>query len=99
MFASGTAQPGTYVLSGDELNYATCGVCVLMVDNLGTPYMVTSGTVVLTSVSGNLTGTLTNATFEEVTIDGQTYESTPVAGGCQSSITSVAFDAAITTSP
>jgi hypothetical protein len=28
VFANGAAQPGTYVIAGDELSYATCGVCV-----------------------------------------------------------------------
>jgi len=88
---AGGLNPGVYTISGDDLNYSTCGLCVLLFGNGSDPYFITGGTVTLTSVNGNLTGTLSNATFQQVTIDSN-YVSTPVPGGCQSSITSMPFD-------
>jgi hypothetical protein len=66
-------KAGTYMISGEDTDYTTCGVCVMVYAN-GMPwpeegepqgdwYMATSGTVELTSVSGKLTGSLTNATL------------------------------------
>ena len=90
-----------HVISGDDLNYGTCGLCLLLygdVDDQGAQtasYFVTAGTVTLTSVAGRLTGTLKNATFQQVTINTDTFETTPVPGGCTTSITSLPFDAEI----
>ncbi|MGI5864106.1 MAG: DUF4215 domain-containing protein [Myxococcales bacterium] len=90
VFASGLAT-GTFTLAGDDLQYRTCGLCVRLRDRRGTYYMATGGEVTLSSISGNLTGSLSNVTFEEVTI-AQDYTSTPVVDGCQSVLTSMAFD-------
>ncbi|MGC4118388.1 MAG: PPC domain-containing protein [Myxococcales bacterium] len=88
--------PGTYTLSGAELNYATCGLCVLVYDWFGRPHMATGGTVTLSSLAGNLTGSVSNLTFEQVTINATTFQSTPVAGGCQTAVGSMLFDTPIT---
>ena len=86
-----------HVLAGDDLNYETCGLClfVLELDEFSDTqrmYFVTGGTVTLTSVEGRLTGTASNLAFEEVTVDPDDYHTTPVPGGCKSSIKSVSFD-------
>ncbi|HEY3446019.1 MAG TPA: hypothetical protein VGK67_06610 [Myxococcales bacterium] len=97
-FAAGLAN-GTFTLSGAELSYATCSLCVVMVDEKNKTYMPTAGTVTVSSFSGRLTGTLANMAFQEVTINGSTGATTPVANGCQSSMSSMAFDAAIVSTP
>ena len=95
-------KAGTYQLTGDELDYATCGVCVLIrTDTTSTTitdsYMATGGTVVISEISpSQLTGTLTNVTFTHVTIDDTTFESTPVNDGCNSTIASLSISAAVT---
>lgn len=104
-FTNTEIVPGNYPLTGEELNYETCGVCVIFytdADLNGTAfadnYFVTGGTVNITSVSPNITGTLTNLTLEHVTIDeANNYHSTPVGDGCNSAITSLAFDATVQT--
>jgi hypothetical protein len=104
VFASGGVVPGTYQLTGAELDYATCGACVLLFGNVDTTggtitqyYMAQGGTLKLTATTGaNLTGTLTNMTFASVTIDPDTFESTPDGNACTSSITSAAFTAPLT---
>jgi len=97
-FASGFA-PGTYTLAGEELNYATCGLCVLLradVDpqagSVRQRWLATGGTVTFTSVTGRLTGRLENVTFTDVTINPTTHESTPL-DTCPVEITSASFDA------
>lgn len=99
---SKTIKTGTFQLSGDEVNYATCGVCVLLYTQFDSQmmtivdsYMATGGTVKLTSVNGTLTGTITDATFEHVQIDPDTFESTPDPSMCKSALTSVSFSDAI----
>jgi len=95
VFAGGIAS-GTYSINGDELQYATCGLCVLVygdVDTVGgTPpgaiYMATGGQVDVTSVVGNLTLSLSNVTFHKITIDPVTFVSTPV-GACTTQVTSL----------
>ncbi|MBI5547068.1 MAG: hypothetical protein HY901_24575 [Deltaproteobacteria bacterium] len=88
---------GTFPLTGDELNYATCGACVTLHGDVDPTtgvtayYMITGGTLNVTSVSGSLVATLTGATFEEVEIDSQTYESTPVPNGCTSAVQQALF--------
>lgn len=87
--------PGTYQISGDQLNYATCGVCVRIGTNADTQgyeddYLATGGTVTVTTADSRVGGTLafsvSNLTFEHVTIDENTFQSTPVGDGCNSAI-------------
>ncbi|MEZ4366017.1 MAG: hypothetical protein R2939_06990 [Kofleriaceae bacterium] len=97
---SGGIVPDTYTITGDELNYATCGVCVtiqadITQDAVGSVYMATGGSVTINSISPTFSATASNLTFEHVTIDPQTFQSTPVGDGCNSSITSVAIDATL----
>ncbi|MEW5849637.1 MAG: hypothetical protein AB2A00_12535 [Myxococcota bacterium] len=101
-FAGGTVTTGTFELTGEDLNYATCGICVLLSTEYDADtgsflddYFATGGSVTLNSVEGNLTGSLSNVTFQQVTIDPDTYESSPHPSGCQSGITATSFDAPI----
>ncbi|MGI5863257.1 MAG: hypothetical protein ACOX6T_14545 [Myxococcales bacterium] len=93
IFASGIA-PGTYPLTGDELNYATCGICILGFSDIGEDgyatdlYFQTGGTVTISSVSGQFQATLSNVTFQSVIIDASTLESSPAGDGCTTSISS-----------
>lgn len=93
-------KTGTFNLTGQELNYATCGLCVLVYVNASSsapdPYMATGGTVTITSLQPTLTGTLSNVTFTHVTIDQNSFQSTPVGDGCSSSIASVSISAPVT---
>ena len=86
---------GKYTLAGNELDYATCGLCVLVFAGGQDPYMATGGTVELTSVQGTFSGTLTNVTFTHVSIDPNTFESTPLGDGCNTSIPSLSISAPV----
>lgn len=85
----GLPEPGTYEISGDNAQYAGCGVCVLLladVDGDGIAshtFLATSGSVTLTETGPGLVGTYSDLVFEEVEVDGETYVSTPV-GECAS---------------
>ena len=93
-----------------ENQYQTCDACVLIwtqvtqtgsgsaaMVNIGQFYLATSGTLNITSVSPNVTGTLMNAQFTHVTIDNSgtmpTFKSTPANDGCTSMVTSASFSA------
>lgn len=95
-FANGTARTGTFTISGDETDYDTCGICVLMDANLvnDTParlLLATSGTVTVTSIA-TATGQTTvvevaNASFGEITyVQDQGYQSVTTSS-CASPIT------------
>ena len=82
VFANGI-DAGTYTLSGADLQYSSCGLCVLVMTdtdpNSGQPtdtYLATGGTV---------------------TIDQNSFTSTPVGDGCDSSIAAASFSATVTT--
>jgi hypothetical protein len=93
--------PGTYQLTDEQLNYASCGVCVRLVTNSAEDgsseddYMATGGTVTVSAVGDavgeTLTFALSNLTFEHVTIDGMTYNSTPAGDGCTTTISGATF--------
>jgi hypothetical protein len=89
-FLGGHAAPGTFPITGDELSYATCGVCVFTLANVdanGAPQkflLATSGTVTIEQVSDDagdpLAFTTTNILFTEV--DPDQFE--PVGSDCPS---------------
>ena len=92
----GPSGPGSFPIDGS--NYADCGLCVLVYQNFAgnspeTFFYATEGGVEISSwdaAAGTISGSLTNAKLVEVTIDLQSYVSTPVSGGetwCISSIT------------
>lgn len=95
VFTDGIA-PGTYEITGDEAQFATCGLCALLITDGGEAdsYLATSGSVTITSISPNLTGTVTNLTYTHVDIDDNDT-STPSASGCQSDIAALSFDAVV----
>ncbi len=98
---AGSIQPGTFTIMGDDLQYSTCGLCARIFTDFdqatGTPseqqYLATGGTVTITSITPNLTGSISDVTFVETSIDPTTYVSEPVASGCATMIVSASFDA------
>jgi len=94
--ASGEIAPGTYAIEGAELNYGTCGVCLRMFTDFdgsvfADDYYATGGTITITQVSPKFEGSISNVTFEHVTIDASTFESTPHADGCTTSISALSW--------
>ena len=91
---------GTFQLAGDELNYRTCGLCVLIYENVDANdayrgvYLATSGTVTLTSVAGS--SPARSATSSSSTSPSPaTSVSTPHADGCRSAVDSLSFNVSI----
>lgn len=97
-FAGYPIAPGTYQISGDETQYATCGVCVLLVANVSpavagrapddpdADYLATAGTVEIVSVDPTFEVRVRDLEFTRVDIDDASYQSTPSADGCASSL-------------
>lgn len=93
-FEDGSARTGTFMIKGDDTDYDTCGICVLMAANLvdNTPaklLLAKTGMVTVTSIAtaaGETTEVeVTNATFEEITyVQDQGYQS--VTSNCPSPI-------------
>lgn len=90
-------KPGTYQLTGDELDYAMCGACVTLTANYNMTtgewqqdYMATGGTLTITEVEPRVIGTLSNVTFNRAVFEqsGQT-----LYDDCTSAVTSGEFDA------
>lgn len=101
--AGGATAPGIYTLTGE--NYANCGNCVLIYQgcdenlaNCQKTFLAQSGSLNITTLStednGKLIGTLTGATFAEVTVD-ENYTSTVVEGGATWCVDSFAFDVTV----
>jgi hypothetical protein len=108
VFTTGVIRAGSYAIEGDELNYASCGVCVRMFANRpsggGRPQqdmMATGGTLEVTEVgeagSGVFRAELKNASFEHVHIDGMSFESSPVGDGCETEVTHLGADVPMAT--
>jgi len=84
----GATSPGTYDLNGS--NYETCGNCVVVRTGCSAAaggcektYYADAGELVIDrwEVGGKFEGHLQDVVLKEVTIDPETYHSTPVAGG------------------
>jgi len=80
--------PGAIDLaSGENADYATCRVCILAFPqdgNVQKTYFQRAGTVTLTEDplnTRNFKATITGLVLEEVNIDSQTFESTPIPTG------------------
>jgi hypothetical protein len=77
VFAGGLVRTGTFEISGAELDFGTCGLCLRAMGDKGgadqTEYFATSGTVEVTAVAPTegapFEATITNATFVEVNAD------------------------------
>ena len=84
--------PGTFELTGTNVDYASCEVCVNIIADIvpmqgpSKFYFATGGTVTLTSVQPPA-GTVTNVTYTEVTSGGA-----PTGTGCATRIDSLTFD-------
>jgi hypothetical protein len=103
VFTTGEIVAGPVALTGAEVNYETCGACVLIYTDVDpdsgmedSVYMATGGTLNLMGVTPNIRGTLSNVTFTHVTIDADTYASTPV-GDCDATLTSLEFNIPVIT--
>ncbi len=99
-------KAGSYEIKGDETQYATCGLCVLVLGDLdrqkaavAQTFMAQSGTVTLTSVEGRLIGSLENVVFLAVAIKETTNESPIQPAGCTSRLSSATFDGDILAAP
>lgn len=103
---SGAITKGTFTLSGDDLSFQKCGLCLQIytdLDSDGAPtdlYFATAGTATLTSVgtatgsnvsTGTLAGSLSNVAFAQWD-SGSADE--PI-GSCTTSITSLSFSGTI----
>jgi hypothetical protein len=101
VFNEGLTTLDSYTLTGDDLSWNDCNICIYLTDQYDTgdetwldTYMITGGTVTLTSVEGNITGTLEDATFVKVYGNGAN-EGEPTPDGCTSEIDQISFNAAI----
>ena len=97
----GPSSPGRYPLSG--LNYADCGLCMLLVTNCSDGYscdevfFIEDGTLDVVDFgqgSGRFQATIRDAVFAEVEIDPSTYESRPIPGGERWCIQDIGIDVA-----
>ena len=84
----GPTTPGTYSLEGT--NYADCGLCLLALTGCVEGgacekyFYADAGSVTITEFGQDgavFAGELDSVVFKEVTIDSESYVSTPVAGG------------------
>ncbi len=98
-YTTGEIVPGTFTITGAEANWDTCGVCVLVVSDAtqsgdGGVYMASAGTVTITSVSPNLTGSISGVQLRHIDMPaGAASSDNP--DGCESAITSASFDAVL----
>ena len=91
----GATGPETRTLKKKDTNYGTCGVCVLLKTgcqphgdhaHCAATFMPESGGSVTFDELGygkgeSWTGSLTAMTFVEVSMDSETFETTPIEGG------------------
>jgi hypothetical protein len=95
---------GQYTISGDETKLSSCGTCVYIgadetEDATGEYYVAQGGVLNLTSVSGQLKGTLQNITLVSVDKDEDGDATDNVNGNCQTHIDSASFEVAIEPAP
>lgn len=84
-FAGQAIGPGTYEITGDDLDFATCGICLRAMGDKGgelqREMFAVGGTVTIEDVSSvadaPFSATIQNASFAEVDSD-----KVPVDGGC-----------------
>ena len=104
----GPITPGTYELSGDELDFALCGACVRIFTNVDSTgafdgvYMPTGGTLTVSAagnaVGGEMTGTISNLTFQHVDI-ADDATTTPVGDDCSSALSAASFSGTLEAPP
>jgi hypothetical protein len=97
-----TSLTGAIDLSaGNQNNYSTCAACIRVIvnDTTGMPvkqFFQDGGTLNLSIdplTSEHMTGTASDVSLIEVTIDSQTFASTPVVGGTCVTLGTLALDA------
>lgn len=107
-FGSGDIVPGSYAITGDELTYSNCGICVYASGDFDTNsgdtaawYMATGGNVMLTTVqnpvgsaAGRIAGSWTGITMQQVEDDGNGFIGGDATplGDCTSTIGNASFD-------
>lgn len=95
VFTGMDISPTTVTIAGEEADLYTCGACVYVYTdlsddgnggvNVADSYMAQSGTLTLSSVSGTLTGTLTNVVLAHATFDDNS-QTTSVVGDCSTTV-------------
>jgi hypothetical protein len=96
-FAGGDPMPGTYPLTGAELDYNTCGVCVTVIGDLVAGqgptqfYFQRSGSVTVTSTAGSLVGSLSGVEFLELDLGTEQV----IRDGCETQVGGLSFDEAL----
>lgn len=96
-FAAGDPVPGTYPLTGAELDYNTCGVCVTVIGDIVAGqgptqfYFQRAGTVTITSTNGSLTGSLSGMEFLELDLVTEDV----IRDGCETQVGGLSFDEAL----
>jgi hypothetical protein len=99
----GPDSPGNYSINGN--NYSDCSLCLLIYvgcneTSCQSMFFADAGSVTFNTnadVNQDFSATLSNVVFREVSIDQDTYESTPIPGGdtwCVSSLSLSALPAA-----
>ena len=94
-FAGGDVRTGTFELTGADLDFATCGLCLRALGDKGGPnqteLFATSGTVEVTAVAPTadapFEATITNATFIQVNADHVTVDDGCVADVARAKVT------------
>lgn len=97
-----TIAPGTFDLTGPELDYSTCGACVMLVgDHTGDraeeethTYMATAGVITISTVTPSFSASLSNATFRHIAFDPAGNQ-LPNQSGCTASVDSLTVTATI----
>ena len=96
---NGPSTPGTHDLEG--LNYSDCGLCLLIVTDCNNGYQcdrvffVDQGVLKIQDLSaqgGRFQAVLHDAVFLEVSIDPNTFVTTPVPNGASWCIDEIAID-------
>ncbi len=98
-FRGGPVAPGTYRLTAEDLDFATCGVCLRAIGDKGLPtereYFAIAGTIEVTAVSGTegapFVATVLEASFAEVNKDH-----VEVSEGCALDLDRVKINGAVT---
>lgn len=97
-------RTGTFSITGDDTDYAVCGVCALIATDYDgstyrDAYMAESGSVTVSSVTGSITGTLSDVSFRHVVLDSLTGEMFDAGTGCSTRIASASFTAPLAPAP
>lgn len=93
-------ETGTWTIDGNDLQYDTCGICVMLIGNhsgdageeAGSTFLATSGNVTITAIAPTFEVSIENVEFEHVSFSGPNNTiSSPNPSGCTASVTSLDF--------